>query len=324
MRIPFVCIILMICLCAISTGAACQVRVKRAHKHRFEKKRDKKLPKEKTVRQKKPQPVSEISIIPSDAKKQSDTHDSRYYIKWSAEHPLKYYDFLYNRNLYNKFVTVRDTDLTRVIYPDYRDFYRILAQRRQTEQIIEDSLWRNKVEAIIRERMSRNIYEELEESIDSAHITNISIDSPAASVILLQPITYPIGKNKYYYNISALFSKTDSWMIIKSKDILEHEQIHFDIFELHARKMRKHLVETIKHNISKGTYESISDDLAPGFEKLYNELNEMQLEFDRQTGAITANNAPITAINAQWKNKLRNAISLLSKYASAEGTIILN
>lgn len=48
------------------------------------------------------------------------------------------------------------------------------------------------------------------------------------------------ANNKFTYSVKSVFVKTASWSTDKkSASLLHHEQIHFDLTELHARKLRK-------------------------------------------------------------------------------------
>lgn len=49
--------------------------------------------------------------------------------------------------------------------------------------------------------------------------------------------------------ISVYFDSNLSWMLIKDENTLEHEQIHFNITELYARKMRKSVDSLAKLNV---------------------------------------------------------------------------
>ncbi|MCF8450452.1 MAG: hypothetical protein K9G49_11340 [Taibaiella sp.] len=250
--------------------------------------------------------------------------DAQFHVPWSGTRRLHYDDFLCNKNLYNKFLPARDTDLTKVIYPDYRDFYKKLSERVNTADGMEDVFWQERIERLLKAKT---------DSIDAGYLDGtyndidlsftISIDSPAASVINISPVIYSVNETTYYYNITALFSRFSSWMIVKSADILEHEQIHFDIFELYARRMRKHLVATLKQNYIDGTPGDIASDITPAYEQLYQQLNDMQLEFDRQTMALTANNAPLLTTNASWTKELRRQLEAFREYALPEGNVIL-
>ena len=48
--------------------------------------------------------------------------------------------------------------------------------------------------------------------------------------------------------VICAFNKYESWIIDSSNAILMHEQLHFDIAELFARKIRKGLLVLIKSN----------------------------------------------------------------------------
>jgi predicted secreted Zn-dependent protease len=39
--------------------------------------------------------------------------------------------------------------------------------------------------------------------------------------------------------VKNYFDKDQSWMMVKNAYVLQHEQIHFNISELYARKIRK-------------------------------------------------------------------------------------
>lgn len=50
---------------------------------------------------------------------------------------------------------------------------------------------------------------------------------------------YGYSNEKFTYNITCLFDKKKSWGKLKNDYILAHEQAHFDISEIHARKLNK-------------------------------------------------------------------------------------
>lgn len=50
--------------------------------------------------------------------------------------------------------------------------------------------------------------------------------------------------NKFYYEVKCVFLPTESWSKNKrSEKLLAHEQLHFDLTEVHARQLRKNLKE---------------------------------------------------------------------------------
>lgn len=249
--------------------------------------------------------------------------DAHFYIPWSKNRSLYYTDFLNNKQLYNKFLSPQDTDLTNVIYPDYRAFY-----SKMNERIVADGAlytdWQTRIQKAIEYNYDslRGLKEPLEFS-DLSVVDEVTIDSPAASVINLNPIIYPLDDHTWYYNITALFSKYDSWLIIKSRDIVDHEQIHFDIYEFYARKMRQAVVDNLRRNFASDNLANAQNELNAEFEQLFQQMYDRHLDFDRETMTFTSNNAPLNAMNLKWKNMLGKEMMLLKDYEIPEGHIFL-
>jgi hypothetical protein len=316
--------VLFLFLLLVSETANAQVRVRKA-RNKFDDKRDRMVRAKDEEEQPKRKTHSKVTarIKATTSPEGRNSMDALLYVKWQIGKQLQYTDFTYNKNIYNKLIQPQDTDLTKTIYPDYREFYKKLNERINPSNLNEDSLWKARVEKVLREKPGKNAVN-LRSANELGEPLAITVDSPAASVINILPVIYAKAENVYYYNITALFSRYDSWMIVKSRDILEHEQIHFDIFELYARKMRKYLVEVIQNNYMAGTTNEITDDIAPVFEQLYKQLNDLQLEFDRQTAALTAKNAALTNTNTVWKKGIAQQLAELEQYALPEATITLN
>lgn len=100
------------------------------------------------------------------------------------------------------------------------------------------------------------------------------------------------------FEIRTIFYKNLSW-IRKTKDSLNHEQLHFDITELFARKLRKEIYTLITNKVHDDTL----------FNTLFNEiltkLKNYQNLYDKQT-AFSKN------INKQKEWELRIANELIS------------
>lgn len=88
-------------------------------------------------------------------------------------------------------------------------------------------------------------------------------------------------KTELIYNIDNIFYPKLSWVHSSSKNdiLLSHEQLHFDISELHARKLRKILsnIEPSKLNNSFMSYSKMI------YEQILKESREMQNVFDSET-----------------------------------------
>lgn len=248
--------------------------------------------------------------------------DRTFYTVWSDGHRLDYDDFQYNKGTANKFFSAKDSVDPKAVYPDYRVFYKMLAERTSGITDVEYTTWYSSVEQYLAGG-GGNSADFPEAFFDSGFAFSVVIDSPAASVVNIQPVIYQVNETTWYYNISALFSKNESWMLVRSNDILAHEQIHFDIFELYARKMRKLLAETLKNNFVDEAGGDLTNQISPGFEQYYQQLNDLQVEFDRQTIKLTGKNQSILEVNAQWHDRVRSEIRAMSDYSAPEGYIEL-
>jgi len=81
----------------------------------------------------------------------------------------------------------------------------------------------------------------------------------------------------FRFHISCQFDKNSSWGRIKTDYILSHEQGHFDIAEIYARKLFKALKE-YRPDVDKANKE-----VNKIYEKIMNELHDAQLQYDRET-----------------------------------------
>ena len=130
----------------------------------------------------------------------------------------------------------------------------------------------------------------------------------------------------YKYNISqssytvppkieviTYFNPNDSWMLLKTETTLEHEQIHFNIEELYARKMRKSIDSLVKLNICDF---SIYDKILDKWEKepiKYHNLFDKEID-DRVyylNGKFLSDKNPKQKL---WKEKVDKELKALEKY----------
>lgn len=93
--------------------------------------------------------------------------------------------------------------------------------------------------------------------------------------------SYSINQDKEVkvtYTIESFFNREKSWFIVDqvTPHILNHEQTHFDITELHARILRKRLSGKKFSVKVKSEIESI-------YQKTDQERRAMQIRFDKET-----------------------------------------
>ncbi|MBC7874569.1 MAG: DUF922 domain-containing protein [Ferruginibacter sp.] len=99
----------------------------------------------------------------------------------------------------------------------------------------------------------------------------------AASTTTHLAINYNMSSKGFTYSIASRFSKTRSWGLHKTEYILSHEQGHFDIAEIFARKLHK---EMGAYKFDKKTYQK---DLKKIYEKVTEEKEETQNDYDNET-----------------------------------------
>ena len=74
----------------------------------------------------------------------------------------------------------------------------------------------------------------------------------AISAIRIEYSSFQRNKNSVPdFSIKTYFDPNESWMLLKNDYVLQHEQIHFDLTELYARKMRKSVESLRQKNVTK-------------------------------------------------------------------------
>ncbi len=127
----------------------------------------------------------------------------------------------------------------------------------------------------------------------------------AASTATYLGIEYNFTRNGFGYKISCSFSKTKSWGLHKTDYILAHEQGHFDIAEIFARKLNKQMSEYV---FNKNTFK---DDLRKLYMSITTEKDAFQNQYDGET-----NHSINKEKQAEW---LRKIDQLLKDYKAFAG-----
>ena len=91
----------------------------------------------------------------------------------------------------------------------------------------------------------------------------------------------------------------------RTEYILSHEQGHFDIAEIFARKLHKSLSE---YNFNKKTFQQ---DLKAIYENLMQEKEAMQEQYDRET-----NHSINKSAQAAWLSKINDLLTLYQDYSA--------
>lgn len=106
--------------------------------------------------------------------------------------------------------------------------------------------------------------------------------------------------------VTNYFMKNSSWTIDTiSSHLLEHEQLHFDIAEIHARRMRKAIDSLRKEGIK--SFEPYSEVI----QYLLDRKNEINILYDEETA-----HSVYETQQAEWKEKIWAELKCLKEYAT--------
>lgn len=117
--------------------------------------------------------------------------------------------------------------------------------------------------------------------------------------------SYGYGDKGFTYSISCQFDKNRSWVRVKTNYILAHEQAHFDIAELYARKLKKAIS---KYRYNENT---VSDDLNNIYEDIMQQHHDAQSRYDKET-----DHSRNPEQQAFWLKKIREELDGSVEYAS--------
>ena len=110
--------------------------------------------------------------------------------------------------------------------------------------------------------------------------------------------------------VASYFRKNKSWVkkhFLSSEEGLKHEQGHFDLTEIYARKMRKQLLDRTF------TLDNFQKDFKKIYDKNVKELDKVQEQYDEET-----NHHINKEVQKQWNSKIENYFKELEDYNSTE------
>lgn len=115
------------------------------------------------------------------------------------------------------------------------------------------------------------------------------------------------------FTVSCLFEKNSSWTAsTHSSYLLNHEQLHFDIAEVYARKLRKALAD-IK-GLNHKNYEPRVREV---YRKVLREHNDIQDQYDRET-----RHSQNKEKQAEWNEKVSLMLEQTAEFSNP--TIVLS
>ena len=126
----------------------------------------------------------------------------------------------------------------------------------------------------------------------------------AASTATYLGIEYSFNNKGFGYKITCSFSKNKSWGLHKTDYILAHEQGHFDIAEIFARKLNKQM------NAYRFDKDNFKEDLKKIYTSITTEKETMQNEYDRET-----NHSILKEKQMEWLKKINGLLREYLDYA---------
>ena len=148
-------------------------------------------------------------------------------------------------------------------------------------------------------------WEDFKGEIDST-LTYIGKKAKAASFVrIVYKSHWKEGMPNYTF--LNLFHTRISWVSDTTKSLLSHEQLHFDISELYARKARKS-VDSLR-SCGEKSLAVYSNIIKP----ILSELSQIQYNYDRETAhGVIASRQDI------WNNKIARKMEELSIYTLSQ------
>jgi len=126
----------------------------------------------------------------------------------------------------------------------------------------------------------------------------------AASTATYLGFEFNVRKDGFDYKITCTFSKTKSWGLHKTDYILTHEQGHFDIAEIYARKLNKLMRE---YKFDKNTFK---EDLKTMYQSIALEKDAFQNQYDEET-----NHSIKREKQVDWLKKISDQLHELAEFS---------
>ena len=126
----------------------------------------------------------------------------------------------------------------------------------------------------------------------------------AASTATYLGFEFNVGRDGFNYKITCTFSKTKSWGLHKTDYILTHEQGHFDIAEIFARKLNK-IMSGYKFDKN-----SFKEDLKTIYESIALEKDALQNQYDVET-----NHSIKREKQEEWLRKISDQLQELAPFS---------
>jgi hypothetical protein len=124
-------------------------------------------------------------------------------------------------------------------------------------------------------------------------------------------------KDTVQIKVYSYFDPSQSWVHPDHKvpALLNHEQLHFDITELYARKMKKEMSKYYFLSVSEFVSKKIDTEVKSIFTSLYNEHMSIQQKYDVET-----QHGILSDEQFSWQKSIEEQLQELSTYSTGYST----
>jgi len=112
------------------------------------------------------------------------------------------------------------------------------------------------------------------------------------------------------FKVYAYFNPKLSWIKFKNKNLLNHEQVHFDIIEIYSRKLVKELLKIKKVNHTHSDLKNLQKEIV-------HEKDLFSQEYDNQT-----NFSINIVMQNKWTNNINKILDSLKEYKTNKEYIL--
>ena len=121
----------------------------------------------------------------------------------------------------------------------------------------------------------------------------------ATSNIFIEVLPVIQKNDKYIYYVFCFFDMNKSFITKESKELLEHEQLHFDIAELISRKLRLRYKSLKEHSAYLNIYYNYMDTLDV-YQNRYDKETVFSIRYKEQK---------------KWKEKIKKELNELKEHS---------
>lgn len=125
---------------------------------------------------------------------------------------------------------------------------------------------------------------------------------------------YSLANNRLSYSICSKFNKYSSYIAANDTNALEHEQLHFDICELYARKLKETLHDSLSIAITQEEVKIIGD-------RYLMMKRDMDIALDND--ALKDIAGKVSRSNKIWRKKIDAELKRYDAFAETNGEVIL-